>query len=816
MPSKFNPVSKLDPLPPYVNTVQALRDRSIFGARGEPPPHKLARRVHHHHYSLGFTPYIVQRLEKVQLLNHRGCVNCANFNSEGSLLATGSDDLKLKIWEGSFATNDVTLKHSIESGHHHNVFHVGFNPADESKLASCAADGEIRLYDLASANNSGSLVADYPAMVNMFAWAPNASWNGFGDVLFSATYATTGASGQNGCVEMHDLRTNSAVRLLSVGRGRNVGHVKAVDTNPFDPNLVVVGVGEKVWTCDVRRPGECIVQRWSLFNESVQQLCRSVYDAMMPFAPLTAREDYPPELPYAMYSAYALANRVGRVDDMDVAVSSLAYSQKRREILVSFQGDSIYTIPSTGDSQDIIEMYAGALNEKTFLKRSSFFGPNEEYVCAGSDDGNVYIWDRESARLVSVKPADRFATMSSSEDNGEGIVNGVVPHPVHCALVSYGLDRHAKLHAPYDIDRPQRREGNGVVDVAYDEFMFDSRVAKAADVISPPPENSFPLERYIHHALASNQRTACHANRLGGAVAGLYPLFLARTSRLRDDAANDDDDDGGSSSLLLRWLDRRSEQVDNNNNDNLNGSSPPPPPPSTTSTTRTKEPERLSPEWFLMLFEYAHETAAKLRERGNALYQQGGEANDDQALRCYAYIVCICAGAELLGVQFCLLCKDEVIHCDAEAVSQFSNVSRPLYDASEKPQDPDDSMASLLRKDTSDLSFTAAPDLVRRMCELAEKLGNLVKLAYLNAAATCLRNERYKHGAVSCSESALSLDPTNFKARYRLALACIQVGKYSDALRELERLSQMPGGDKPIIKQAMDRAKRSLAESRRR
>ncbi|XP_041095286.1 DDB1- and CUL4-associated factor 8-like [Polyodon spathula] len=91
---------------------------------------------------------LVQRFKlQGSLEKHSGCVNTLHFNSSGSRLASGSDDLKVIIW-------DWTRKRAVlefETGHKSNVFQAKFLPlSGDSTLAMCARDGQIRLADLSA------------------------------------------------------------------------------------------------------------------------------------------------------------------------------------------------------------------------------------------------------------------------------------------------------------------------------------------------------------------------------------------------------------------------------------------------------------------------------------------------------------------------------------------------------------------------------------------------------------------------------------------------------------------------------------------
>lgn len=66
-------------------------------------------------------PSMVQRLSlESRLKEHQGCVNCINFSWAGDLLASGSDDLQVVLW--NWASGKVVK--TFDSGHVANVFQV--------------------------------------------------------------------------------------------------------------------------------------------------------------------------------------------------------------------------------------------------------------------------------------------------------------------------------------------------------------------------------------------------------------------------------------------------------------------------------------------------------------------------------------------------------------------------------------------------------------------------------------------------------------------------------------------------------------------
>ena len=55
---------------------------------------------------------------------------------------------------------------------------------------------------------------------------------------------------------------------------------------------------------------------------------------------------------------------------------------------------------------------------------------------AGSDDGKFFIWDKESANIVSIYEGD------------DAIVNCLQCHPTECIIASSGIDPSVKLWEP--------------------------------------------------------------------------------------------------------------------------------------------------------------------------------------------------------------------------------------------------------------------------------------------------------------------------------------------------------------------------------
>ena len=145
-------------------------------------------------------------------------------------------------------------------------------------------------------------------------------------------------------------------------------------------------------------------------------------------------------------------------DEVDVSISGIDLSRDKKELLVSYENDQIYTFPafpnhsnsSNVSIEDLMAMsskvaesplkmnhhfasYGGHLNRFTFLKCAKYAGPNDEYICTGSDSGHTFIYDKHTSGVVSLLKTDRSTC------------NGIIPHKTLPFFICYGIDSTAKL-----------------------------------------------------------------------------------------------------------------------------------------------------------------------------------------------------------------------------------------------------------------------------------------------------------------------------------------------------------------------------------
>lgn len=87
-------------------------------------------------------------------------------------------------------------------------------------------------------------------------------------------------------------------------------------------------------------------------------------------------------------------------------------------------------------AMDYSERFVGHCNTTTDIKEANFFGNDSNYIIAGSDDGNFFIWERPTNIITEVFNGDK------------SIVNCVQPHPYICLLATSGIDHEVRLWSP--------------------------------------------------------------------------------------------------------------------------------------------------------------------------------------------------------------------------------------------------------------------------------------------------------------------------------------------------------------------------------
>jgi COMPASS component SWD3 len=406
--------------------------------RREVPPHRLEQLVQQAYaYQIEFAryhPLVLPRIRTLledyhcfaipnaerppRLCGHEANIKCVTFvGKEGLMLATGSSDRRVGLWD-----TDSGALLGMLSGHSSRVWDVSASPSGRV-LASGSADGRIGLWVseahapgfrlgamlahhpavghgsvATSAAMQGSSISSIGSIGNSTSVRPGGGLSGAGPGHALTKLPTTGGDVYTVCVHpaethvlsggydktlrLHDIRTGQIVRSF-------VGHQAAVTRAVFNPhgNLIVSGSKDST------------IKFWDI----ISGVCVRTFS--FHFGEVTSVE----------------LNSTGT-------------------LLLSSSKDNSNRLWDLRASRPIRRFKGHQNTSKNFIR--ACFGPNELLVIGGSEDGQICIWDVESATLIQRLTACR-----------RGPVFSAVWSQQQSLLASCGNDGDARLWW-YDPSRP--------------------------------------------------------------------------------------------------------------------------------------------------------------------------------------------------------------------------------------------------------------------------------------------------------------------------------------------------------------------------
>ncbi|KAH8239270.1 hypothetical protein KR032_002637 [Drosophila birchii] len=330
-------------------------------------------------------------VEQMSLLHemskHSGCVNCLNFNRSGDLVCSGSDDLNIIVWD--WAKNEAL--HKFRSGHSMNIFQTKFiDSAGCLDIVSASRDGQVRR---AVVPPSGGVTK--PTRLYSHTDAVHKI------VVVPLSRHEVMSAGEDGAIKHFDLRTSTeATTMLRCvhrsrnergGRQRDRVRLFSIAHHPFAPEFCVSGSDDNLRVYDKRK------------------LTKPVHE----MTPRRLKET--------------------KITQITCAV----YNHSGSEILASYSDAGIYLYDSRNYTDgETLHCYEGHINSRT-IKGVNFFGSRSEYIVSGSDCGNIFFWEKNSAAIVNFMKGDHA-----------GVVNCLEPHPWMPVLATSGLEHKVKIWTP--------------------------------------------------------------------------------------------------------------------------------------------------------------------------------------------------------------------------------------------------------------------------------------------------------------------------------------------------------------------------------
>ncbi|CAO1319177.1 unnamed protein product, partial [Diamesa hyperborea] len=288
----------------------------------------------------------VERLELMSKLDlHYSCVNSLSFSRNGNYLLSGSDDLRIIMWDWKTGAH----KSDHRTKHTKNIFQTKFieESSTHLKVVSASADGGVHLTTLSSSGSSSEkLLYSHKGAVHKIAVTDN--------VLYSC--------GEDGMIAEWDLRSRIHSSLRIVRENHRKVPLFSISAHPTKTQYAVSGRDQFVRVYDRRMP-------------------KIVYSRFCP-QPLVAK------------------NATIRY------ISCCVYNYDGNELLASYNDESIYLFDTNNLCVgSYLHKYEGHVNSAT-IKGVNFFGPKSEYIISGSDCSNIFFWDKESEAIVQWMAGD--------------------------------------------------------------------------------------------------------------------------------------------------------------------------------------------------------------------------------------------------------------------------------------------------------------------------------------------------------------------------------------------------------------------------
>jgi len=264
------------------------------------------------------------------LSGHTDWVSSVAFSPDGRLLASGSDDRTIRLWDVGTGQVVRTL-----SGHTDSVNSVAFSP-DGRLLASGSGDRTIRLWDVGTGQVVRTL-SGYIVGVNSVAFSPD------GRLLASGSW--------DGMIRLWDVGTGKVVRTLS-------GHTNWVRSVAFSPDGKLLASGSDDRTIRLWDVGTGYLKtRWLRLRMSMIRL-------------------------WDVGTGQLMRTLSGHTDP----VYSVAFSPDG-ELLASGSSDRTIRLWDVGTGQVV-----RTLSGHTDSVNSVAFSPDGRLLASGSLDRTIWLW----------------------------------------------------------------------------------------------------------------------------------------------------------------------------------------------------------------------------------------------------------------------------------------------------------------------------------------------------------------------------------------------------------------------------------------
>ena len=316
---------------------------------------------------------------------HTARVKTVAFNSDGTLLASGSYDKAIILWDLSIKTAPKMYGQKIE-GHSSFVNSVAFSPLLEDKdtLISVGDDRTILRWDISAANN-----VDKPKLIPTKVTDQESHTAPVNSIAFSPDGKVFATASDDATIILWDSATSQRVRTLE----GHSGYIKSIDFNSGGTELASAGFDNQVIVWDVAT-GDQIGLPLDLHTRAINDvafgsadgddfLLSASDDRTVIRWGLTTRKPVSytvPESPFPEQGGSSVTSGILKATVKDQSI----------ELLNMDTGDSI------------------PLSSHTRKVNYLSFSPDGNLLASASDDQTVILWDMSDADRPEFLKLDGF------------------------------------------------------------------------------------------------------------------------------------------------------------------------------------------------------------------------------------------------------------------------------------------------------------------------------------------------------------------------------------------------------------------------
>jgi WD40 repeat protein len=369
-----------------------------------------------------------------QLKTHTDTVEAVAVSTDGKLIATGSFDKTVKLWDA--ATGAELRTYSGAQGHTGQVLCVAFS-AQGDQIATGGADNKLCIWDV-----------PVPFPVKSFAF--NSTGTAVAVGADAKSFAVAGADG--------------VVKVFPVGEEKGAlelkGHTGAViGVSAFGANWATAGADKTIrfWAADGKQTGAYLTGTAEITGFAARS------DGQGAFTTSADGALRYWQAPQAQPKAFPV---------LKDAITAFHATTDAGTVLIA-TADKTVSLGSTGNNQ-----FAGTFTGAKGQVDAVSLSPDAQTVAAGVADGQLILWDRQGKIKAEVGAH-------------AGGVTGTAYHPSQPILFTAGADGHVKGWAlPIAIKKDEKKDAKDKKDAKKDEkptkYEFKAHTGKVTALLVHP------------------------------------------------------------------------------------------------------------------------------------------------------------------------------------------------------------------------------------------------------------------------------------------------------------------------------------------